>query len=584
LQDLNPSSSLNGSSAPSQSRGCPTPGRSCWVLPGSLLALGLATGAIFLLSAWRPYGRATDRTAGAEPVLGGRFRFPLTWQIQTLDPARTHYQSDIMVTQQIFDGLTAFDEQLNIVPALARYWEISPDSRTYTLELRPDARFHNGRPVTAQDCVFSFERLLTPGLNEDNYHYFSRIVGAEDFRQGKAAHVAGLRALDERTFQIRFATPFVPGLSVLSMYCSKILPQQELAAQGEDFFKAPIGSGAFRFAAWLGAEETPDPTAGTRRPHGIRLEANPDYFQGRPYLDELVYQEPIAPSAAKEPLSIPDLVDCLPLDVADARVGDWVMVESQQLAINYLVLPSTPPYDDPRVRRAIHFALDKRSFLTARQPAAGATPAGSVVPPGIPGFVPAKQPYDHNLKKARALLAEAGFASGRGLPTIDFVLDTHSVLESSERKCLESCLSRIGVRVNWLKATRRLESDEPALAGRPIMMDRGWVADFPDPDNFLRPLFHSSSPANLSGYRSAEVDRLLDRAWSETSYKARIELYQLIEKQILLDSPIIPLYYEQGRVLVEPNARGFFLSPLGLWYIKTNKIWLANQPHPKVRL
>ena len=137
----------------------------------------------------------------------------------------------------------AFDQHLNIVPALARYWDISPDGKTYTFELHPEARFHNGEPVTAEDCVFSFERLLTPGLNETNYHYFTRIVGAQDFREGKAKTVAGLRAIDERTFQIRFTTPFVPALSVLSMYSSKILPKKEVLKRGERFFKEPIGAG-----------------------------------------------------------------------------------------------------------------------------------------------------------------------------------------------------------------------------------------------------------------------------------------------------------------------------------------------------
>jgi ABC-type oligopeptide transport system substrate-binding subunit len=153
-----------------------------------------------------------------------------------------------------------------------------------------------------------------------------------------------------------------------------------------------------------------------------------------------------------------------------------------------------------------------------------------------------------------------------------------------ERACLKGCLSKIGISVNFLKARRRIERDEPALAGRPTLLWRGWVADFPDPDNFLRPLFHSQSPVNVSAYRNPQVDQLLDRAWTETSYIARIDLYRDIERRILADSPIIPVHYGRTRVLVQPDTRGFSLSQLGFHYVPTHKIWLANQPHPKIRL
>jgi ABC-type oligopeptide transport system substrate-binding subunit len=108
----------------------------------------------------------------------------------------------------------------------------------------------------------------------------------------------------------------------------------------------------------------------------------------------------------------------------------------------------------------------------------------------------------------------------------------------------------------------------------------GWIADFPDPDNFLRPLFHSTSPINRSRYHNPEVDRLLDLAWSETSYQERNDLYRRIEKLILLDAPIIPLDYGRQRFLVRPNVKGFTLSPMGYTYIKMNKIWL-DPPSPQ---
>lgn len=556
-----------------------------WLLPAGLLALALLTMGVF--SSSRPHGRL-GRTTEAEPLLGGSFRFPMTSPLTTLDPALVKTPAEIMVTQQIFEGLTAFDEHLNIVPALARYWEISEDSRIYTFELRPTARFHNGRAVTADDCVFSFERLLRPELNQSNYHYFSRIEGAAEFHAGRAKRVTGLRAIDPRTFQIRFATAFVPSLSVLSMYCAKILPRKEVEERGGDFFKAPIGAGAFRFGGWIAPDKDPSVPIIDKVPQAVRLEANPDYFRERPYLDEIVFRSTIV-AKGTEDKQLDDIVDCLDVEPG-VDLYDWVPVEAPQLLLQYILLPTAPPYNDPRVRRAINYALDKASFVGARDEAMGPILAGSIVPPGIPGFIPAKEKYEHNIEKARTLLAEAGFPEGRGLPPLEFVLEqlfplgNDEAVKKARRGCFAGCLGRIGVKVTWLRAAGTAERGEPLLRKRPILLWRGWLADFPDPDNFLRPLFHSSSPNNLSGYHNPDVDRLLDEAWAETSQSARIKLYREVEKRVLKDSPIIPVSYGRSRVLLHPNVRGFALSPLGFPYSKTYKMWLANQLHPKVRL
>ncbi len=552
-----------------------------WIIPGALLVLCLATGAAFFLAAKNRTTIPISAADQPQPVRGGVFRFPI-WErpIQTLDPARATTAGEIMLIQQIYDGLTAFDQHLNIVPALAQYWEISPDGKTYSFELRPDARFHNGEPVTAEDCVFSFERLLTAGLNDANFQYFTRIVGAEDFRAGRAKSVAGLRAIDERTFQIRFTTPFVPALSVLGMYSSKILPKKELLAKGDDFFNAPIGTGPFRFSHWISQEEDPAIPVVRGVPQGIRLEANAHHFEGRPYLDGVTFRAIFNAPKAQEDKPLNELVDCIETHVEEYY--DWVRVETDKLlALNYYILPSNvPPYDDARIRRAINFALDKRSLLDTSPFTAGTPAATGIVPPGIPGFLPMEAPYKHNIERAKRLLAQAGYPEGKGLPPLEVIVFGRDPLSEARQECLADCMSSINLKVKPFKVKRVLSMDDAALKERPILVFRGWVADFPDPDNFLRVLFHSTSPMNRSGYRNAEVDRLLDLAWSETSYKERNDIYRRIEKMILHDSPIIPLDYDRSRFLVRPNVKGFTLSPMGYSYIKMNKIWL-DQPEPE---
>ena len=412
-------------------------------------------------------------------------------------------------------------------------------------------------------------------MNETNYHYFTRIVGAQDFREGKAKTVAGLRAIDERTFQIRFTTPFVPALSVLSMYSSKILPKKEVLKRGERFFKEPIGAGPFRFSRWTSREEDPAIPFFGGVPQGIRLDANSNYIGGRPHLDAVVFRAIVNARDAKEEKPLNELVDCIeaPID----RYYDWVRVETDKLLeLNYYYFPTKlPPYDDPRVRRAINYVLDKRSLLDTSRFTRGTPAATGIVPPGIPGFFPMGASWGHNVVKAKKILAKAGYPPGSKLPPIKtLVFGRDNPSSVARRECITVCLSKIGIDVQPHKVRRLVPLNDPVFEESPFLLYAGWIADFPDPDNFLRVLFHSTSPVNRSGYNNPEVDRLLDLAWSETSYKERNNLYRRIEKMILHDSPIIPLDYGRSRFLVRPKVRGFSLSPMGYTYIKMNKIWL----------
>jgi peptide/nickel transport system substrate-binding protein/oligopeptide transport system substrate-binding protein len=557
-----------------------------WLIPGFLLCLFLLTAFATVLvkeDAFRARLAEEDELA-SRPVQGGVFRYPLLDTFHTLDPARAVYKMEVLLVQQIYDGLTAFDRHLRVVPALAQFWEISPDGKTYTFELRENARFHNGRKVTAEDCVFSFERLLTPGLNEHNYHYFSRIEGAAEFREGKAAHVKGLEAVDENTFRIRFITPFVPALSVLSMYSSKILPKQEVLAQGDEFFQAPIGTGAFQFARFIEPDEDPGvPLHGGVR-QGVRLEANLQYFEGRPHLDAVTFRALWSSDDHEgSELLVSEIADVVETSVTEPY-GDWVAVEAPQLlALRYLYFPNhVAPYDDPRIRRAINLALDKRSFLDSHRMTAGTPAATGVVPPGIPFFIPKGDESGHDVEKAKALLAEAGYPGGKGLPPLELPVVRDGVYPrepaSKDRDgCLIACLARVGVKVKLLEVQRYLRADDPVFRQRAILDDNTWYADFPDPDNFLRPLFHSKGYLNTFGYRNPEVDRLLDQVWSETSYSTRNKLYHKIESIVLEDSPIIPTDYGRLRYLLRKNVHGFNLTPLGVPYIQMKDIWLEEE-------
>jgi peptide/nickel transport system substrate-binding protein/oligopeptide transport system substrate-binding protein len=556
-------------------------GSGSWLIPAGSLVLFLVTAAAFFFAtAPRPSGGTAVTEDLPQPIHGGTLRVPLMEEpVHTLDPARIQFGSEILIVQQIFDGLTALDDQLNVVPSLARYWEISHDGMTYTFELRPDAVFHNGQPVTAEDCVYSFRRLLSPGLNVNNYHYFSRIEGAREFHEGLAKDVSGLRAIDEKTFQIRFTSPFVPALSVLSMYCSKILPKGGVLEHGDEFFLAPVGTGPFKFSRWINRDEDSAVPVSYGIPQAIRLEANPRYFGKKPFLDAVTFRSMWSSKKAKVTQTHEEMFDYLPYVPQEPPEG-WVPVDKVKLlTMFYLVLPiHVPPYDDPRIRRAISYSIDKRDYLDSNPYWKGLPAASSVVPPEIPGFIPSTSEYKRNLKEARELLAEAGYPGGKGLPPLEIPYYRQSDSGEPLFASLARSLSNIGIDLRKVPAQEYVTHDDMDFGGRPVLRTSGWIADFPDPDNFLRPLFHSTSPSNLSGLSNPEVDRLLDQAWTETSYSVRNKLYRKIEAIVLnKEAPIIPLYYDHVRFLIKERVRGFSISPMGPNYVRLNRVWWSEE-------
>ena len=325
---------------------------------------------------------------------------------------------------------------------------------------------------------------------------------------------------------------------------------------------------------------------------GIRFEENSQYFEGRPHLDAIVFRAIWnSPEYEVEARPLHEVADCLETNEVE-HYADWISVEADRfLALRYLYFPNrVPPYDNPKVRLAINLALDKQSFLDTHRVTAGIPAATGVVPPGIPGFIPKASHHGQNLDKARELLREAGYPNGEGLPPLElpvwpeslYVRDPSLVARDS---CLVACLSKVGVRVHLVETEQFIKFDAPELKDRAVLRVNTWFADFPDPDNFLRPLFHSDGALNEFGYSNSKVDQLLEQVWSETSYSKRNELYHHIEEIILRDSPIVPIDYGRLRYLLRPNVRGFTLTPLGAPYLQMKNIWLALEgPAYQVKL
>ena len=511
-----------------------------------------------------PLARATDKEPDP-PAPAGSYRRPLGNDPRTLDPARISDIYGLSVTHQIFDGLVRFDHTLTISPALAQYWRSSRDGLTWTFTLRKGVKFHHGREVTADDVVFSLTRILDPKTQSGAADLFTSIKGAQDFVLGRARAVSGLSAPDRHTVQVVLNEALTPFVSVLAVGHAKIVPRDIVEQQGDAFGANPVGTGPFKFVRWEPGKE-------------IVLAANTDSFDGAPRLARLVYR--IFPGEAighicqefeqgnLEESSVPPMCRN---KISDPR---YQYVRRPTFSVRFYGLNTrAKPLSDVRVRQAIAHALDREAmvqeiFLGQHQPARG------ILPAGMPGYNPQLRTSGYNPTRARALLKEAGFPEGRGLPAIEIWSAARSERIEKEMQGVKRQLAAVGIpaevqyETNWPGFSQRL------IEGRFSMFVYAWHADVPDPDNFLFKLFHSQSLRNLTRYANPIVDDLLFQARRERDAGRRTEIYRRAEQMIVDEVPVVPVWHYTYERLFQSYVRNVEVNGLGDAYLPLRKVWL----------
>jgi peptide/nickel transport system substrate-binding protein len=518
-----------------------------------------------------PLGKPALQTPGA--TFGGVFRRMLDNNPSTLDPTFVTDLYGVAVIRQVFDGLVQFDAHLKPIPALAEFWEASQDGRTWTFTLRQGVTFHHGREVTAHDVVYSFTRLLDFKRPDTATELFRRIQGARNFMQGKAQRVEGLKVVDRYTVQIVLEEPLAPFLAALGDPHVAVVPQDEVEKLGERFGRAPVGTGPFTFVRWEPNQE-------------IVLAANDDYYEGRPFLDAVVFK--IVGGSKWEERFAEFLQGHLEETIIPSEKTDEVHVDPQYqkyqrirkptLNLRYLGFNTQlKPFDDRRVRQAFNYAVNKESIV--REIAKmGSLPATGALPPGMPGHDPDLQGYAYNPAKAKRLLAEAGYPNGAGFPVVQLWTSSKAESTKAELAAYQRYIAELGVQVDIHSApdwpTYRAMLDQ----GKCPMFRLVWYADIPDPDNMLSPLLHSTGSFNLTFYRNPLVDQLLGQARKKLAYAQRLALYREVERLVLDDAPWIPQNYHVFEYLYQPYVQGVEVSLLGEWMIPLKKIWFKKGP------
>ncbi|HLB49626.1 MAG TPA: peptide ABC transporter substrate-binding protein [Anaerolineales bacterium] len=475
------------------------------------------------------------------------------------DPATSHGGSGDMV----FTGLVSFDPQLNLVPELAESWTVT-DGAVYTFTLRSNARFHNGRPVTAQDVIYSWERAADPATESDTVlTYLGDIVGVNEMHEGKADHISGLQSIDDHTLQVTIDAPKPYFLMKLTFPTAFVLDKYNVEPRSE-WYRTPNGTGPYRLIRWDTFEL-------------MLYERNEDYYLGPPAIpyvivqlftgdDVRLYESGESDLAYVGRYDVPRFQDPNEPLHADLRTG-------VNLCTGYISFDVTqPPFDDVKVRQAFAMAFDREKYIDVVLNGIG-LPAHGLYPPGLPGYNVDLQGLSYDPERARQSLAESKYGGPENLPPIVFTsAGAGSDVSGSVAALAQMWQQTLGVTIS----IENLEPDkyyDELYAGRHGQITSGgWCADYPDPENFADALFHTGAPENRSNYSNPELDALLEQARVETDVAKRILMYQEAEQIIVNDAPALFTTHSLSFVLIKPHIQGFVLTPISV--PTTRYLWI----------
>lgn len=523
----------------------------------SIAAIGLSAIVISLLLAGCGGGDKPESTSAASssasPADGKKvLNYVVGVDPRDLNPinATNFYQGE--VNAMVFDTLVAFEEGTEAIlkPSLADSWDISPDGLEYTFHLRPGAKYSNGDAVVAGDVKAAFERLLDAGTISPRANFFYAIKGARAFNTpgpGRPDSLEGVQVIDDHTVKFILEKPSVPFIQVLAMANAAIYPDKvfrELGAQ--KFGQQPIGGGPWKIAQW-------------RPEQAINLVPNEHYWGPQPQFDELVYKinkndQAIVSEFEVGAIDVITIPENMVKDFREKPKFRDLVVENQELNIYFCgIMTHRPPTDNPRLREAICYAVNADNILQFVNLGQGIRAHGPV-PPGIEGYRSTIMPWPHDPARARAIIAEIGAPE---TPLLFWT--TTGEFFTAIAEAVKSDLEKAGLKVTLVRNDFS-SFQQGVREGVPDMYVGNWWADYPDIENFIQPIYHSSmigGGANGTHYSNPELDQIIDAAERMTDNAARIAKYQEAEDIIRAANTHIFLWHGTSYRAHQPWVKGY---------------------------
>ncbi|MEO6405812.1 MAG: ABC transporter substrate-binding protein [Ferruginibacter sp.] len=508
------------------------------------------------------------------------FRYNETSGIASLDPAFAKNQSIMWAIHQLFNTLVEVDENLQIKPSIATRWEFSNDNRTINFYLHNDVFFQDdaaflngiGRKLVANDVKYSFERILAASTASPGAWIFNNRVDS----------TRPFVVLNDSVFQLNLQRPFQPVLGILSMqYCS-LVPREAVEKYGSEWRRHPVGSGPFSFVAWDEGQ-------------ALILKKNTKYFESDnngnrlPYLDGIKVN--FYDSKATEFLEFQqqrlDFINDIDASFKDeilTKTGnlkkEWkdklFLNKNPYLNIEYLgiladtnnVLLANNPLRFKKIRQAINYSIDRKKMMLYLRNSIGTAANSGFVPKGLPSFNDRLvKGYEYDPVKAKMLLKEAGYEKMRS-PVIKLLtIPNYANLATYIANELKQ--NGINVQVEAIQKSLLLEQTSKSQA---LFFRGSWIADYPDAENYLS-VFYGKNPAppNYTRYKNPAFDILYEKALQENNDSSRYVYYRQMDRIIVDDAPVVPLWYDMALHLVHTNIQGFKPNALNMLELRRVK-------------
>ncbi|MEO5356774.1 MAG: ABC transporter substrate-binding protein [Nitrospirae bacterium YQR-1] len=469
----------------------------------------------------------------------------------TLDPAYVVDVSGGAICAKIFNGLVKLNENLEVVPDIAKSWTISRDSLKYTFYLNDNVTFHNGRLLTAKDVEYSLKRLLLPQTKSPNTWVVMSLLGAEEFLNGKAQSLEGIKVTDNYTVELNLKTPFAPFIKLLTMPPAYIVPEAEVERLKKGFANQPTGTGPFQFSRWEPDSE-------------LILSRFDGYFESKAKIAGIRYR------VIPEDLTTVTEFMLGNLDITDVTVSSYKLFTTDPkysknlktatgLNTYYLGLNnSKAPLNNVLLRAAIAHAIDRNKIRETYFQGRGTLADGPIPETLKPYKLAGAYPYDP--QRARQLVADSGYNKSEKLKF--YVAAIQDSIDIAE--IITSFLKEAGIEVE-IKVLEWSAYKSAINKGETDLFWLGWWADYPDGENFLYPLFHSSNfgpGGNRTRFTDKNTDRLIEEAQRTVDNKKREALYKNIEQKIVEESPAVFFWHRKDYVVTQPWIKHFTLSAI----------------------
>jgi ABC-type transport system substrate-binding protein len=482
--------------------------------------------------------------------LQGYIYYRLNTNPTTLDPSLIVDVTGGTISAKLFNGLVKIGDDLSIQPDIAENWSLSKDGLTYKFKLKHNVYFSNNRVVSAKDFKLSFKRILDPRNNSPNKWVLEKILGAEDFINGRVDDVKGIRVIDDYTLEIRLKKPFSPFLSLLSMTAAYVVPMEEVKKWGSDFSTHPVGTGPFVLKEWSPNRE-------------IILLKRENYFDIRAKTKGIIYR--IIP----EDLTAVTEFEVGNIDVFTIPASEYSRYKNDPQKKNLIssieglntyylgMMCSKPPFNNKTFRRAINYAIDREKILNTIYEKRGRLASGPV--PDVIRTWDIHNIYKYNPARSKELIKKEGLY---GIKINFYITADREVVDIAE--VIQAYIRAVGINVS-IKQLEWSSYKDSLNKGEPDMFYMSWWADYPDPENFLFPLFHSSNfgPAgNRTRYSNPVVDSLIEKGQHEMDIKKRDMFYKKAEEIIVADSPWVFFWHRTDFTIRQPWIKNYKIYPV----------------------